>query len=716
MKKSKKIWTVLIILVLSFSATFLMTELKVFDWLEKKSYDNRTIRTSNFFSASEDIAVILIDQESLDWAKQKFGWGWPWPREAYGEIIDYLAEGNAASLAFDMVFTEPSLYGPEDDQKFADSCRNFGHVVQTVYYAKDSNIPLLPVDCISQSAAVLGNVNWVPDKDDVVRRGRFYADSPSSEPGLSVASLFAADKQFEEEKIPKAENGGMYIRYLQDLSSYAPYNAQQILYSKAQYEASKDNPESLEDDEYYIPPENFENLHIFFGLYAPGLFDICATPISATYPGVGVHISMLNTILSGDFIKDSPYFLTIILIFIAAAFGTFIGIDFKGGKYMSILLKVMHIVLMELLYIFFCYLFFIKGIILPFMPVIFSISLSFIISAFRSYMIEGKQKRFINNVFKQYLSPEVVQVLIEKGEKPELGGQSKNLTALFSDVKTFSGFTEVINTQEGEEKGADKLVQILNGYLGALSNSILECKGTIDKYVGDEIVSFFGAPLNDEDNAYNACIASIKMLEAEARYNEEHKNILPINPKTGEIFWLRSRVGLNTGPMVVGNMGTEKKLNYTIMGNNVNLASRLEGTNKVYGSWIMCSDSTWKEANKTEHTEILVARNLDFVKVVNVEKPVQIYNILGTKNNLSKERIESAEIFNEGMKWYLKNAENPDSEKNLQYFMKAMELFKQAKKCYSEDISSDVFIKRCNDFIHLGISSKWDGVYTMKSK
>lgn len=716
MNKSKKIWSVLIILVLSFSATLLMTQLNVFDWLEKKSYDSRSVRTSKFFSASEDIAVILIDQESLDWAKEKFGWGWPWPRKAYGEIIDYLAEGNAASLAFDMVFTEPSLYGSEDDQKFADSCKNFGHVVQTVYYAKDSEIPLLPVDCIAKSAAVLGNVNWVPDKDDVVRRGRFYADSPSSEPGLSIASLFAADKEFNDEKIPKAKNGGMYVRYPKDLSSYAPYNAQQILYSKAQYEANQDNLASLEDDEFYIPPENFENLHIFFGLYAPGLFDICATPISATYPGVGVHISMLNTILSETFLKDSPFFLTIILILIASALGTIIGMDSKGIKNMSIVMKVLHVILIELLYISLCYLLFIKGMILPFIPVIFSLAVSFIASAFRSYMIEGKQKRFINNVFKQYLSPEVVQVLVEKGEKPELGGHSKNLTALFSDVKTFSGFTEVINTQEGEEKGADKLVQILNGYLGALSNAILDCKGTIDKYVGDEIVSFFGAPLTDEDNAYNACLASIKMLEAEAHYNEEHRDILPINPKTGETFWLRSRVGLNTGPMVVGNMGTEKKLNYTIMGNNVNLASRLEGTNKAYGSWIMCSDSTWKEANKNENPEILVARNFDYVKVVNVEKPVQIYNILGTKNNLPKERVEAAEIFNEGMKWYLKDAGNPDGQKNLQDFMKAMEFFKQAKRCYGEDLSSDVFIKRCNDFVHLGLDSKWDGVYTMKSK
>ena len=281
---------------------------------------------------------------------------------------------------------------------------------------------------------------------------------------------------------------------------------------------------------------------------------------------------------------------------------------------------------------------------------------------------------------------------------------------------TFSGFTEVINNEAGEDKGAERLVEILNDYLGVLSDAIMDCNGTIDKYVGDEIVSFFGAPIPAKNNAYDACVASIRMLQAEKKFNEENKDRLPINPKTGEPFFLHSRVGLNTGNMVVGNMGTEKKLNYTIMGNNVNLASRLEGTNKVYGSWIMCSESTWIKANEDEYAGKLVARKFDYVRVINVKKPVGIYNILGLKDEMSEEQIKAAEIFNQGIELYLKGSDTPEVKKDTGELKAAFELFKKADELYPEDLSSKVFMKRCADFIKDCVPEVWDGVYTMTSK
>ena len=244
----------------------------------------------------------------------------------------------------------------------------------------------------------------------------------------------------------------------------------------------------------------------------------------------------------------------------------------------------------------------------------------------------------------------------------------------------------------------------------------MDCHGTIDKYVGDEIVSFFGAPVDDDENAFHACLAGIRMLQAEAKYNEENKDKLPINPHTGEPFYLNSRVGINTGNMVVGNMGTKKKLNYTIMGNNVNLASRLEGTNKVYNSWIMCSDSTWNAADNGANKGLLAARKFDFVRVVNIENPVQIHCILGLKDELPAKQIEAAEIFNEGIKWYLKGNDFPDTPKDPEDFKKAYQFFKNAKECFPQDMSSEVFMKRCSYFLKYGSGEKWDGVFTMKEK
>ena len=322
----------------------------------------------------------------------------------------------------------------------------------------------------------------------------------------------------------------------------------------------------------------------------------------------------------------------------------------------------------------------------------------------------------MQTTFGAYVAPAVVEQIVKHPELASLGGKSENLTALFSDVKTFSGFTEVINNQYGEEKGAEHLVKILNEYLGDLSDAIMQNGGTIDKYVGDEIVSFFGAPVPRENNAFDACVAAVRMLQAEKLFNERNKDLLPINPHTNEPFYLHSRIGLNTGMMVVGNMGTEKKLNYTIMGNNVNLASRLEGTNKVYGSWIIASESTWQKADNGENKGKLVARKLDFVRVVNVKKPVGIYNILGLKEELSKEQIKAAEIFNTGIELYLKGSDTPEVKKDIAELKEALSYFEKASSIYPADESSKVFIDRCNDFIKNGVPEIWDGVYTMQSK
>ena len=326
--------------------------------------------------------------------------------------------------------------------------------------------------------------------------------------------------------------------------------------------------------------------------------------------------------------------------------------------------------------------------------------------------------------FKITLQNQVVSQIVKNPEKLRLGGVNTRLTALFSDVRKFSGFTECVNREEGEEHGAERLVAILNDYLGLLSNAIMSQKGTIDKYVGDEIVSFFGAPVANPDNAFDACVAGIRMKQAEDIYNTEHAAELPIHPKTGTPFLLKSRVGLNTGDMVVGNMGTEKKLNYTVMGNNVNLASRLEGTNKEYDSWIIASESTWNDANRGENEGKLIARQLDCVKVINVEKPVQIYSIVGLRSELSAAEIEASDIFNSAMEFYLKGRETPDQPKNPDDFKKAIELFEKAYNCFHTSDPQDPgfismekkMILRCNEYLKNGIPKIWDGVYTMTTK
>ena len=231
---------------------------------------------------------------------------------------------------------------------------------------------------------------------------------------------------------------------------------------------------------------------------------------------------------------------------------------------------------------------------------------------------------------------------------------------------------------------------------------------TLDRWIYEEALRRLF--LSENDPRVRSCSGDL------LRYCEENKKKLPINPTTGEPFYLHSRVGLNTGNMVVGNMGTEKKLNYTIMGNNVNLASRLEGTNKVYGSWIMVSESTWLEADSGENKGKLIARAFDAVRVINVKKPVRIYNIIGLRDELSSEQIRATEIFNEGTQWYMKGSETPDVPKDRADLEKAYELYKKAAELYPADKSSEYFMSRCETFLLTGIPAVWDGVFTMKTK
>lgn len=478
------------------------------------------------------------------------------------------------------------------------------------------------------------------------------------------------------------------------------------------------------------------------GTTASSTTDYGVNAYDGKYANVGAHAALANQILYNDFIDDSPWFVGVLIAFVACFSYVLICLKVKTtGREIAAGILMILLVIGVLLAVFLGTRKYLCGVV----PIV-SMIITFIFVTVLTLISTSREKKLIQEKFGAYVAPEIVSQLVKHPESATVGGVSKHITALFSDVKTFSGFTETVNNaaikevkehneavksgqiadeealsdekvaMKGAAKGAENLVAYLNDYLGALSDAIMDAHGTIDKYVGDEIVSFFGAPLDDADHAWNACIAGIRMLQAEARYNQEHLTDLPINPKTGKPFLLNSRVGINTGDMVVGNMGTEKKLNYTVMGNNVNLASRLEGTNKAYNSWIMCSESTWKEATARPHDDELIARRFDCVQVVNVNQPVQIYNILGLKSELPSKQIEAAEIFNQGIQLYLKGMDTPGVAKNPDELKQAYKFFEQASKCYPDDKSSEVFMQRCMFFLTNGIPDIWDGVYTMKSK
>ena len=468
------------------------------------------------------------------------------------------------------------------------------------------------------------------------------------------------------------------------------------------------------------------NSFAIIGNSATASTDLGVTPFWRRYANLGTHANVANTILQKAFIRYVDVWWGIAFTFLFCLVIILLTEGKTPGKksvFGLLYLLVPTGVLFLLMVLFHIY--------IPItIPLVLS-AITYIVELANSFITSEREKNTLRRGFASYVSPEVVSEIVKNPQLLGLGGVNKRITALFSDVRTFSGFTECINREEGEGHGAVRLVEILNGYLGSLSDAIMAQKGTIDKYVGDEIVSFFGAPIDNPNNAFDSCIAAIRMKQVEEEFNREHESELPIHPITKTPYLLKSRVGLNTGDMVVGNMGTEQKLNYTVMGNNVNLASRLEGTNKAYDSWIIASESTWNEANSGENAGKLVAKMLDCVKVINVEKPVQIYSIQGLKSELSSAQIEETAIFNKGMEWYLKGRETPDGKKDMGDFLKAKHYFEEAWNCYHTEEPQDKtyittekkMIERCDAFLKNGLPKDangivlpWDGVYTMKSK
>jgi len=300
-----------------------------------------------------------------------------------------------------------------------------------------------------------------------------------------------------------------------------------------------------------------------------------------------------------------------------------------------------------------------------------------------------KLQYFNNNMrqaFSTYLSEDVVEEVISDPARMQLGGVNRHMTALFSDIKGFTGIAEKLTPSH--------LVDLLNHYLSTMSDIILEQKGTIDKYQGDAIVSFFGAPLELDDHAMRACTAGIMMKRIE---NDVNRYVLEngISPSP-----LLTRIGINTGEMVVGNMGTQKKMNYTIISNAVNLASRLEGVNKQYGTWILASETTLQETKGR-----LLTRRLDRVRVVGINEVVRLHEIMELKADASDALFERAYLFHKALDLY--EARN---------WKDAHDAFSQVIKLFPDDGPSPVYLERCRQYMEFPPGADWDGVVNLTEK
>jgi class 3 adenylate cyclase len=300
-----------------------------------------------------------------------------------------------------------------------------------------------------------------------------------------------------------------------------------------------------------------------------------------------------------------------------------------------------------------------------------------------------KLQYFNNNLrraFSTYLSEDVVEEIVSDPTRLQLGGVKRHMTAIFTDIRGFTGIAERLTPEH--------LVDLLNYYLSTMSDVILEQKGTIDKYEGDAIISFFGAPLELTDHAIRACAAAVVMKRLEADVNKYvMENGISPSP-------LLTRIGINSGEMVVGNMGTQKKMNYTIISNAVNLAARLEGVNKQYGTWILATDNTIKET-----AGWFLTRRLDQIRVVGINEPVRIYEILETMEYSTHEMRQKIDLFHKSLELFESRQWN-DAGKG----------FYKILKQYPDDGPSALYMNRCKQFLKNEPLPDWDGIFNILEK
>ena len=439
-----------------------------------------------------------------------------------------------------------------------------------------------------------------------------------------------------------------------------------------------------------IVPFEFYGKKLYYGLTATGTHDLNPMPFNPRYPMVGLHANALNTILNNDLIHEVDLLIIIgIILFIGVllAFGVPALTPSQGGIATGTILVAYS-------YLSF-WLFSNQNIWLDLFGPMFTLALGYLGITVYNYIQEEKNKQFLKESFGTYVSPELIDQMYESGEEPSLGGSEGYHTAFFTDIQSFSAFSEKLS--------ATDLVGLLNEYLTDMTDVLLENKGTLDKYIGDAIVAFYGAPIPIDQHELWACKTAIKMQDNLAVLREKWQEEGDRWPEI--VHHMQNRIGINTGQMVTGNMGSASRMNYTMMGDTVNLAARLEASAKQYGVYIQIADTTY-QPNK----EILVVRDLDFVRVMGKEEPVQVWELIAEKGKESEIYNKILPAYHEALKLY----------KN-QNFKQAIDAFKESDTL--EDMfpgrktnPSRVYIPRCEHFLQNPPGDDWDGVWTLTSK
>lgn len=716
------------------------------DLVELKTVDLR-FKARGGISPGKEVVLVVIDEKSI--AKEG---KWIWPRSKIAELVAKLSSAGAKVIGFDIGFLEPDEKSvvqtvekiehkvkglhisntalqqylthlkqiTDYDQLLADAIGQaqsrvvlgyffqmdtdiLGHMTEqdilghqdntagsaykTVRYSSSAaqKVPLIKatvpqsnIPVVSNSSDRAGFFNMFPDIDGVVRwipgviqfKDVLYAplslmsvsaflDRPLS---VSVAEYGIEEIKIGDIVIPTDEFGRMLINYRGEEKTFPHIPVTDVLSGTVSDDVLKDKI-------------------VLVGATAVGIYDVRVTPFGTLFPGLEIHANIVDSVLAKDFMQQPGWakLFDILAIIIA---GCLLGILLPrlgviSGVLGTMILAFGHTVLCQLL--------FSKGgwILNLVYPLSIILILYIVITVYR-YFAEAKQKRFIKDAFSTYLAPEVVKQLIETPDRFKLGGEKREITAFFSDVQGFTSISEKLTPEE--------LVELLNEFLTEMTDIILSHEGTVDKFEGDAIIAFFGAPNDVPNHAEIACMSCIEMQKRLVALRSKWK-------KQGKPE-LNMRIGLCTGSAVVGNMGSKNRMDYTMMGDTVNTAARLEGINKIYGIYTLISESTYRAAG-----DWVVAREIDSVKVVGKGEPVRVYQPLGYPEDINDLLTKTVAYYAEGLRAYRDRNWNS-----------AIMSFLSALKITPDDGPSQAMLARCEFFKKTPPPEDWDGTYTMTSK
>lgn len=687
---------------------------------------------------SGEVVIVAIDDASVAAIGR-----WPWPRSVFAALLDRITESGPRAIGIDVTFSETSAFPDSDlvraqppgvddatwartqatlaaqDATLAASLRRSQQTVLGYYFdqlsthglemSADASLEPLPrtatrfvvleapggdaglrhlmhaeavqasIAEFSEAATAMAYFNVRPDPGDglvrrlplairhgedvamplaleTVKRARDSAAAHVRVDPYGVVSLSVAGTE-----VPVAEDGSFLIRYRGPAYTFRHIPAVALL-------GDSDLAASLRDKV------------VFIGVTAVAVADFRATPFSAVFPGVEIHANIADNILRGDFLYQPRWLVVVdIAVLLVLAFAMGIGLRrLRGiaGLLFSVALLVLYAVGSQAAYV---RLGLPMSVVYPMLSVFFS----YTAIVLTQYVTEVRERLRLRRVMDLYLSPTMAEHVSAHPERLSLGGEKIELTVFFSDIRGFTSISEAISPEA--------LVELLNHYLGAMTEIIFAREGMLDKYIGDAVMAVWGAPLPQPDHARRACLAALEMVD----------RLEAVNRHGSERGWPRLEMGcgLNTGPMVFGNMGSEQHLALTVMGDNVNLASRLEGANKVYGTKVLASAATVAAAG-----DAVVAREIELLRVKGRREPVAVFEILG-RGAERAQWMALLEPFDAGIAAY-----------RARRWEAADEAFAAVLALRPEDGPAALYRDRCRAYRADPPGDDWDPVITSTSK